>query len=348
MKGQGQPFWPPRPSQAWVDQRWTFSGLPVVMLENAWLRVLATPSVGAHIVSLEYRPHSREWLWRNPRIPLTTPVYGADFDAYWSGGIDAFFPTCYPSVYEGVRVPEGGDVWSIPWETQSATDHNGCTVTFKTSGRIWPVAFERTLSMDHDRPVLRLTFSMRNDGSTRLPFLFGLHPALAIEQGYRFDLPPGTVRVDEVGGTNMGTVGQTFEWPFLPGATGDPIDMRMMRGRDDGSFGGHFFTPHDRDLWWALTDVKDRVGIGLVADGEAFRGLWLWQVFGGWGGYHHLVAEPWTGYPITLEGAMILGTIPWVEPGQTMRVTMEMVCYEGLSAINKVGMGGVIEPQTSP
>lgn len=350
MRGitQSNKFWPDHVSYARADQRWTFSGIPVVILDNAWMRVVVAPSVGSHILSLEYRPRSHEWLWRNPRIPLTPPVYGAEFDAYWSGGIDAFFPTCYPSVYDGTRVPEGGDVWSIPWEAHPSSDHEGCTVTLKTSGRVWPAEFERTLKMWHDKPVLQLTFSMRNVGLTRLPFLFGLHPSLAIEKAYRLDLPPGTVRVDEVGGRNMGTVGQTFEWPFLPDSEGSPIDMRMMRARDDNSFGGHFFTPHGEDLWWALTDRQNKMGIGLVAPGQAFRGLWLWQVFGGWRGYHHLVAEPWTGYPITLEEAVSAGNVHWVEPSQTMQVTIQMVCYEAVSAVSKIGVGGVIEPEPDP
>lgn len=340
-------LWPARDSLAHIDDRWSLSGLTVVILENAWMKVVIAPQQGAHIVSLEYRPLSRQWLWQNPRISLSSAPFGAPFDDYWSGGIDAFFPTCYPSTYLGTSIPEGGEGWSIPWQWRETTDTHGAQITLTAGARIWPVQMQRTVRLRHDRPLLELGFHFLNVGVEPLPFLFGLHPAMTIREGDRLDLPDGVVQVDEVQGETMGAPGQRYRWPYLQTVQGQR-DMRRMRGITDGTFGGHFHRPTEGVPWWALTDPVNRVGIGLVAPSAQFQGLWLWQVFGGWKGYHHLVAEPWTGYPIKLDDALEQGSGAWFAPQQEVQLNVEIVCYQGISAVKEIQCGGLVTAAHAP
>lgn len=331
----------PAPAQTSVDDRWAYNGLRTIVMENSLLRLVIVPEVGGKIMSLEYRPRAREWLWRNPRIPLERAGFGASFDDHWSGGADVFFPTCYPCQLDGVRVPDSGEWWSIPWHYDTIVDGEGATVVLSAGGRIWPVEARRTVSLGHGAQHVRLGFEIRNVGHAPLPFLLGFHPALSVRAGAWLHLPAGEVQVDESSGGSMGQVGQRYRWPRLLTADGLEVDMRRTRGREAGQYGGHFFFPDDGIVWWALTDPVEGVGLGCRAS-EAFRGLWLWQVYGGWRGYQHLAVEPWTSHPITLADAVTAGTADWLQPGESFQADLVLVAFEGTGEVIGVDATGAV------
>jgi hypothetical protein len=321
-----------------VDDRWSYNDLRAVVVENAFLRLVLLPELGGKIWSLEYRPESHEWLWHNPRIAPERSGFGSAFDDHWSGGADTFFPTCYPSAVDGVAIPDAGEWWSIPWRYGVTVDEEGARVVMRAGGRILPVEAERTLTLGHQDHHLRLDFSIRNVGHAPIPFLLGFHPALAVEEGLRLHLPAGEVSVDESSGGTMGRVGQRYSWPWLP--VGDAlVDMGRTRGAGAGQYGGHFLFPRDGRVWWALTLPEKGIGLGCRASGE-FRGLWLWQVYGGWRGYHHIAVEPWSGYPITLDQAVAAGSATWLAPQEHFTAHLTLVAFRGQGEVVEVTEAG--------
>ncbi|MCY0900288.1 MAG: hypothetical protein OWU33_15435 [Firmicutes bacterium] len=324
------------------DDRWSLRGIPAIVLANRWLRVVVLPQLGGKIWSIEYRPHSREWLWHNPRIDVGLAPFGAAFDDYWSGGADVAFPSCYESTWNGWKVPDLGELWSIPWNVSHTFLPDSVTLTLTVGGRIWPVEVQRTITLNSHLPVVNMTFKITNVGSQSFPFLLGFHPAIAAEPGYRLDLAPGNVKVDE-GTQEMGDIGQEYSWPYLAKSESDrPRDMRIMPPYTEGSYGGHFFRPSTAALWWAITDPKEQSGIGLVASINEWQGLWIWQVFGGWRGYYHVAVEPWTGYPITLHEAVKLNSARWLAPHSNYQATLTTVCYEGIDHVTAIDIDGTV------
>ncbi len=55
--------------------------------------------------------------------------------------------------------------------------------------------------------------------------------------------------------------------------------------------------------------------------------LWMWLVYGGWRGYHHVILEPWTSYPNTLAGAVQEKTGRRLEPGGKFTVQVQATVY---------------------
>lgn len=326
---------------ATLDDRWQLSGIPVVVLENRSLRATVAPAVGGKLVGLEHRPSGRQWLWRNDRVELATAAFGAAFDDHWSGGVDVFFPTCYACTWEGARVPDSGEWWSIPWRWQPLDAVGQAGITMRAGGRIWPVVVERTVSLADDGPLLRLAFRIRNVGHAPVPYLLGVHPALAVTPGCRIHLPAGTVRVDEAGGERLGRPGMHYRWPHLTLGDGSVVDVGAVPGPDQGTFAGHFLFPDDpTDLWWAVTDPSLDVGLGLHASSPPFSGIWLWQVYGGWRGYYHLAVEPWSGYPITLETAVEKGGAAWLRPGEEVTARVLLHAFEGAQDVFGIDADG--------
>lgn len=320
------------------DDHWRLSGFHTAILSNRWLRLVVLPELGGKIWSLEYRPSAHEWLWHNRRIGLERAPFGSSFDDHWAGGADVAFPSCYGSHWDGWTVPELGEWWSIPWGVRYHEDEQSGNLILSAGGRIWPVEVVRTIRLAHDAPVVTCEFDITNVGSQPYPFVMGFHPALSIAPGYRIDLPSGIVQVDEASGA-MGTVGQQYDWPWLTTAEGRR-NMCIIPPRSRGEFGGHFFRPNGSDLWWALTDSTQRIGLGMVVPSDQFAGLWLWQVFGGWRGYYHVAIEPWTSYPITLHQAVSAGTAQWLIPGQPYHTSFTITGFEGKERVSHIDPQG--------
>lgn len=305
-----------------ADDRWAYNGLQAVVLENARLRAVVLPEVGAKLYSLEDRVNAREWLWQNPRIAPERTQIGSVFDNHWSGGADAFFPTCYPCTVGDMVIPDSGEWWSVAWRHAVREDAAGVTLELTAGGRVYPVVSRRSFRLDHEGSSLRLGFRVRNVGSARLPFLLGFHPALALKPGGRILLPKGTAQVDESSGGTMGAVGQRYAWPDLQTPEG-PADMSVVRGPEAGQFAGHYLFPAGGKVDWTARDPGGGPGLALAAS-SAFRGLWLWQVYGGWRGYHHVAIEPWTGYPITLRDAVAQGGALELGPGEEFEASLSL------------------------
>lgn len=322
-----------------VDALWAYNGLQAVVMENPRLRLVVLPEAGGKLHSLEDRRAARQWLWQNPRIKPERTAIGDVFDNRWSGGADAFFPTCYPCTVDGVAIPDSGEWWSIPWRPEVTRDAHGVTLTLRAGGRVYPIESERTFRLGHDGRSVRLGFRVDNVGCERLPFVFGFHPALQLHPGGRIHLPAGNVRVEESSGGTMGAAGATYRWPELVLPDGGRVDMSVVRPGAAAQYGGHFLVPDGGRACWAVTDPDGGPGLALSAS-PAFAGLWLWQVYGGWRGYHHVALEPWTGYPITLSQAIEAGRARWLAAGETFRAEVTLTCIDGEAAVAGILAGG--------
>lgn len=66
--------------------------------------------------------------------------------------------------------------------------------TLRVGARL-PLVLERRMSLDPERPVLRLEETVSNCADAPTPFLWGHHPAFAAKVGMRIDLPPGPIHL---------------------------------------------------------------------------------------------------------------------------------------------------------
>ncbi len=324
-----------------VTDDWSYRGLAAVVLENAALRVTVLPELGGHVLELVDKALDRNLLWANPRTAPRRAPYGAHFDDWWSGGWDEIFPTGDRAVLHGELLPYMGETWSVPWTALAGADDEGAWVATVGHATIAPARLERSLRLDGDAPVLRARYRITNLDVRSLPFLWGIHPCFAVTAAHRIDHPARTMLVGASSGPTMGEVGLTYPWPSQPvaGSAGEARDARAVLAPEAAVFGGHWAT----DLgagWLALTDTASRRGIALAFPLEVFPHAWLWQVYGGWRGHHHLCLEPWTGYPMQLEEAAAAGRARVLEPGASLEAEVAFVLYEGLDAVRAVEADG--------
>jgi hypothetical protein len=265
--------------------------------------------------------------------------YGGHFDDWWSGGWDEIFPSGDRGTLHGELLPYMGELWCVPWTADTwegdAGDEAG--ITARGFGTIAPARFERRLWLRADEPIVRASYRLENLDVRPLPFTWGIHPTFAVGPDHRIDLPATTMLVGVSSDRSMGAADERYEWPRLPdpGAPDGLRDMREVRPREAAVFGGHWATDL-RDGWLALTDTSARRGVAIVFDPAVFPHAWLWQVYGGWRGHHHLALEPWTSHPQQLEDAVNAGRARVLAPGETLETEVAFVLYEGLVGVSTV------------
>ncbi len=325
---------------------WPGTDLEAIALENRALRVTVLPELGAKVIELFDKAAARDLLWHNPRTPPRRAPYGASFDDWWCGGWDEIFPTGDRALLHGELLPYMGEMWSVPWTAEVSSAADEVVVTTVGHATIAPARMERRLSLRGDEPVVRVIYRIVNLDVRPLPFIWGIHPAFEVSAHHRIDHSAMTMLVGVSSDPTMGEVGQTYRWPSLPDPTapGGRRDARIVRPREDAVFGGHWATDL-REGWLALTDTGTRRGVAIVFPVEVFRHAWLWQVYGGWRGHHHVALEPWTGYPMQLEEAIAAGRARTLAPGASFEAEVAFVLYERLervTAVERTGQGFVV------
>jgi hypothetical protein len=322
-----------------VDPHWRHHDLQALILENACLRMVILPEVGAKVHALVDKRLDRDVLWHNPRLEPRRPVFGQNFDDWWSGGWDEVFPTCDVSTYQGETYPYLGELWSLPWSwtIESAGPEAGAVHLARTTV-IAPARMERWVRLEGDEPMVRVRHRLTNVGTRPLDFVWGIHPCLAVDAGFRIDVPGRRAIVGHTATEPFGPAGTTYPWPTAPGADG-PHDMRRVPPSTRGWCEGHYVTELDAG-WVALTDPAREAGVGFVFPREVFPVVWCWMVYGGWRGHHHVALEPWTGWPHQLDRAVAVGRHRTLAPGAALECETSVVLYHGVRTVSDIDRNG--------
>lgn len=289
--------------------------LTVLKLENEWLSLSVLPQVGAKILTLYDKAGQRQILWENPRIrPQAYPI-DANFDNYWCGGWDDAYPTADACVHAGEPFPNLGELRSLAWRVE---EHSALKTTLTAYGPISPIHATKNIWLDGQ--VLHMSFTVKNVGPKLLDFMWGTHPAFAIEPGTRLLVPAGIGIVAQSNDPSLGDPGDEYNWPHI-GET----DMSVVPDFSAGINCGHYAT--DLEDGWFAVETRGQ-GVLYEFPLEKCPCLWMWLVYGGWRGYYHAVIEPWTGYPVNLAQAFQDGRHSQLAPGESFDVTVRCAAYQ--------------------
>lgn len=302
--------------------------LQAVVLESDSLRASVLPALGGKIYDLVWKAAGRNVLWHNPRIlPQTFPI-DANFDNYWCGGWDDGFPTCDPCEYRGEQYPALGELRSVKWQVEAAgEDGEKAFVKLAAFGPISPVRAEKTVTLMAKQPVLRMRYEITNLGPLPLEFIWGTHPALEAHENLILRIPAKTGMVGQATDPRLGTPGQRYAWPLLETPHG-VVDMSRVQSIDAKVACGHYALDLEAG-WYAVEDSRTGDGFLLKFPLTKCPYLWMWLVYGGWRGYHHIILEPWTSYPNRLVEAVQQNTHRTLVPGGRFEVEVVATVYRG-------------------
>ncbi len=301
--------------------------LPAARLENELIAVSILPDPGAKIYDLIWKPSGRQLLWHNPRVPPQRFPVDSNFDNYWCGGWDEGFPTCDPCEYNGESYPNLGELRSIQWKVENL-ECQGATVFAELSafGPITPVRAMKRVALHENNVSIR--YELLNLGPLSTDFIWGSHPALAVNDSTLLHIPATSGSVQLSSSPSLGRPGQKYAWPLLETEEGQ-TDMSRVQSAETGKFCGHYATDL-RGGWYAVEFAAEQLGLIFEFPLEHCPCLWMWLVYGGWRGHYHAIIEPWTSRPVNLAEAVQQNTHKRLGPGETFSIEVKLGIYAGL------------------
>jgi galactose mutarotase-like enzyme len=321
-----------------VSTDWSYRGLRSVVLENQSLRVIILPEAGAKIWQITYKPLDADLLWNNPRIQPARLPSNLRYDDVWSGGWDELFPNDEVSVIEGESYPDHGELWTGEWDAEpwSRPDEVGVRLRYTTP--ISSIEVEKAIRLRCDQPRIEFQHCFTNRGRTAFPFLWKLHPAMAVTPQHRIDFPPMQVAVEPAFPGTLAGAPELNQWPLIKTPSGN-VDLRRVTPEDARQL--HFFYGTQmKGNWCALTNAATGLACGLQFDPKVFPCCWLFATYGGWRNYNVAVLEPCTGYPLSFETMKAAGRHRTLAPGESLQTDVRFLVQEGLHSVGSVDASG--------
>lgn len=282
-----------------------------IKLSNEAMEVTILPSMGGRIDSLKdlRAASAREWIWHPAgyeRRERSLEI-GANFDDAWTGGFDEIFPNDAEANFRGRQLAGHGELWSQPWQVAERSLRH---MVLRYACKTVPVDVTKVVRIDDQRPELSFTYQFENRSDESLPYLFKLHPALAVEPGDEILLPDCFIEPVELGFSSL--IGQPYKtrFPQAISKEGKEIALNIMPPPEEQEF--YYAT----ELAEGFCRIKNRkTGTALVFRFERkdLPYVWMFQSYGKWRGYYVVVPEPCTNVPYDLEKALAQGTCAVLE-----------------------------------
>jgi galactose mutarotase-like enzyme len=323
-----------------VSTDWSYRGLRTVILENRHLRVVVLPEAGARIWQITHKPTESDLLWNNPRSPPAQLPIGSRYDDVWSGGWDELFPNDEATPIDAEAYPDHGEVWTSPWQAQTFCAGDEVGVHLRLVTPISAISMEKTIRLRRDDSRISFRHTLTNPGFASFPFLWKLHPALAVTPRHRIDFPPMKVTLEPGFPGTLGEAPPIFDWPYAK-VRGRTIDLRQIPPASARQL-YFFYGTQMQAGWCALTNMDTRLACALVFDPKVFQSCWLFASYGGWRSHNVAVLEPCTGYPVNFDAMRAAGRHRTLAPGESLTTEVQFVLRQGIRSVTRVDADGTI------
>jgi len=318
-----------------------YKGFDAYILTNGQVQLTIIPELGGKIISIQDLSTGREWLWRNPHLPLQPVAYDASFiEKYDTGGLDECFPAIlggeYPDEpWKGAIIPDHGELWCQSWNVH-IVEESEKKIILKMSchGVRFPYYFERNLTFSAESPVLVLDYQVTNLSSFDMPFVWSIHPLMNIEEGMRLLLPFEIKSVRLGAGVDgfLGESGSQHTWPVTKRADGQAIDLSLVPASDFGKAYKIYAYPLNgiAQIETGITDPGGKHSFIFRFRPKDITHISLWMNYGAWSGsgsepYFNLGLEPCIGGTDALQNAKDLGEYGSLPAREAREWTLELL-----------------------
>jgi hypothetical protein len=281
-----------------------------VTIENDAIRMQVWPQFGGKVSSVVDKADSFELMFNYPAELPESPCYDMQYGNGWYAGWDECFPAVGPSKYvghpyDGIAVPDHGEIWGIP-VTNAVPTKDGITTVWH--GLRFGYRLTRKLYLDG--PAVVADYNLFNLAPFEFRFVWGLHSLMSLVQPATLDLAThGLFRLSH---DHAGTdIQQPFDWPILADGT-DISNLPKLPAKK----GWKIFSADriDAPLVVRYPTRNRTVRIEYTSDDglPAYWGIWINS--GGWAGHHHFAVEPTTGRFDQLDRSIKDGSAGTVAP----------------------------------
>jgi hypothetical protein len=266
----------------------------------------------------------------------------------------------YPGGWQ-LLLPNGGDectergvTWGfhgeaalVPW---TVLDLTGSTATLETSLFTAPLQVRRQLTLDG--PVLRVHEVVTNGSEQEMEVMWSHHPAFGaplLEAGSLLSAGCQSVQADAQAAGTLMAAGTRHPWPMVTTSEGEVLDLGRLPGPGERRAVLAYLLDFTSG-YYAITNPRLGLGVGLRWPLEVFDKAWLWQEV------HSTMDWPWYGraYVVAVEpassipghgiaGVRAAGDKGFRIAGHASReVVVEAVLFEGTTAVAGIAPGGAV------
>ena len=278
-----------------------------IVMENDTLKAMVLPYWGSKIVSIIYKPKNIELLWQNPGTDYKRTRYGDLFESGEFSGFDEMFPTISRCMYEGfpwegIELPDHGEVWSIPWMYEIAEE----SVSLWVYGVRFPYRLEKIVLLEED--CIYLKYRAVNLSSFPLDFIWAAHTLFNTSEEMELIVPQGMGHIiNSVSGPRLKKYGEILDFPDTLLEDGNTFHLGRMPARNDFGYQKYYFSEKMTEGWCILYDRKKSLNIGMCFPKEKVSYLGVWVNEGGWEGQYNMAPEPATGAMDRVDFAKMWG-----------------------------------------
>jgi hypothetical protein len=262
-----------------------------VTIENSAIRMEVWPHFGGKVTSVIDKADSFELMFSYPTDLPQSPCYDISYGNGWYAGWDECFPAVAPSnyighPYDGIAVPDHGEIWGMPVTTAVPTK-DGITTVYH--GLRFGYRLTRKLYLDG--ASLAAEYTLVNLAPFPFKFVWALHSLMSMAAPATLDL--GGTHLFRLSHDAAGTdIQQPFEWP----RTSDGVDLSKLETLPPRR-GWKVFSADriDSPMVVRYPSRGRTLQIEYSSEDElpAYWGIWINS--GGWAGHRHFAVEPTTG-----------------------------------------------------
>jgi galactose mutarotase-like enzyme len=341
-------------------------GMREIVLENRFLQAVILPDKGADILRLIYRPMNLDVLWKTPwglkrpgpGVPSVHQSHAAWMETY-PGGWQEIFPNGgSPCIYKGAELGFHGEASMTTWDFETTTTAASAEVRLVTRLARSPFRIHRTMAVTPDQPVLIVRERITNEGDEPMNYMWGHHPA------YGEPFLSGDCRID-TGAKNLIaddgydppfnplSLNREYQWPNAE-RDGKTTDLSRVPPKSQPQALFAYFKDFESG-WYAITNTKMGLGVGMTWPTEVFPYAWFWQELSACGGYpwyraaHTLAIEPFTSFP----GQGLVNVMEKtrtqrvLQPGETIAAELRFVFFESTRGVRRIDADGTVHQRES-
>ncbi len=333
-----------------ISDDWTYKGMPVVYMENDYVRIGILVGRGGDIFEFTYKPRAVDFMLRlkkgirNPNMDFSqlrdTPNQLED---YYYGGWQEALPNSPTFVYRGASLGQHGEVHLIPWK-HSIVENDPEKVALK----LWvrplrvPLYLVKTLTLEKDSSSIRIEERLINESNTHLDTMWGHHIAFGLPflkaGGYvetnattffPEPLMPDTRRFKPAG---------IQKWPMVKNIGGVAEDAGIIPPEEAEPYSElAYLSGFTGSANYTLWNQKRDLGFNVEWDPTIFSNLWYWQE------RYATQDAPWWGsaYAVGLE----LWTSRWTNDPEEAIKKNEWLKMKAGEEISTSLSAGVVEKQ---
>ncbi len=269
---------------------------PAITLATQSVQAQFLPSIGGKLCALTSLDHNFDVLVHRPGDAYRMQQYDGVYVDGECSGFDDMFPTidvchCENAPWQGTRLPDHGEVWSLPW--QHSID--GERLRMSVHGVRLPYRLDKTAHFA-DARTLRIDYTLTNLSPFPFDFLWAAHPMLMLDEDSRLLLPDETRHIATVFSSNgeLGGYGDTFDWPMAATPSGQARDLSRMAPRGTGRAAKYYVKGALPEGWCALTYPSRKLMLEMSFPVDKVPYLGVLPNASGWAGLYNIFLEPAT------------------------------------------------------